>query len=91
MIANDSFIHRLRIPRECIYFPSSRHSKWIDCGLYSNNTCKRLTDRKGSQEGGMDARIMKKKNESLCLPLELSGGYSHTRATLGEPTFPAFP
>lgn len=31
------------------------------------------------------------KNESLCLPLELSGGYSHTRATLGEPTFPAFP
>ena len=66
MIANDSIIHRLRIPRECIYFPGSRHSKWIDCGLYSNNTCKRLTDTKGAQEGGMDARIICKKKMKVC-------------------------
>ena len=69
MIANDSIIHRLRIPRECIYFPGSRHSKWIDCGLYPNNTCKRLTDRKGAQEGGMDARIICEKKWKFVLTL----------------------
>ena len=26
----------LCIPRECIYFPGSRHSQWGDGGLYSN-------------------------------------------------------
>ena len=92
MIANDSIIHRLRIPRECIYFPGSRHSQWIDCGLYSNTTFKRLTDRKRDQEAGMDATITCKKMKVCAYPWGyLAVTRIPARATLGEPTFPVFP
>lgn len=50
-----------------------------------------LPIEKGLSKGAWMRESYAKKNECLCLPLELSGGYSHTRATLGELTFPALP
>ena len=36
LISHWSNNQRHCIPRECIYFPGSRHSQWGDSGLYSN-------------------------------------------------------